>query len=85
MVFKSQLATQASFINMMNKEPRILHISCHGLTRERTNHMTGAKEADSFLLFETPEGEGELVSSSKLNKLISKHIVSLDVVYVAAC
>ena len=63
LVFKSQLATQAGFIDMMNKEPRMLHISCHGLHREKLNFKTGAKEEENFLLFETSEGEGELVSS----------------------
>ena len=31
LVFKSDVATTDSFTNMLDKKPRILHISCHGI------------------------------------------------------
>ena len=32
--FKSNVATPSSFVEIINKQPRILHISCHGLHDE---------------------------------------------------
>ena len=73
---------------MINKNPRILHISCHGI-KNCVNSMglnfEDMKEEGHFLLFESPSGEGELVSSKKLKELISQVMPNLDVVFVAAC
>ena len=43
------------------------------------------KQEGNFLLFETPLGEGNLISSKKLNELIENTSGNLDVVFVAAC
>ena len=73
LVFKGSVATDKNFIDMLGEEPRVLHISCHGL---RVNLKAGAffdkeqKEKENCLLFETPNGEGQLISSKMLNKHI---------------
>ena len=73
LVFKGSVATDQNFIDMLNCEPRLLHISCHGL---RVNLKQGAyvdtekKEKENCLLFETSTGEGHLISSKMLNKHI---------------
>ena len=58
---------------MMNKNPRILHISCHGI-KNCVNSMgvnfEDMKEEGNFLLFENQTGEGDLISTKKLNHLI---------------
>ena len=73
---------------MLNKEPRILHISCHGI--ENSNISMGFnyreyKDEGNFLLLENQTGEGELVSARKLRKLITSTLPNLDLVFVAAC
>ena len=87
-VFKSMVATQSNLCEMLNKEPRILHISCHGIENNilsmGANYME-LKEEGNFLLLEGPTGEGELVSSRKLHKLITSILPNLDLVFVAAC
>ena len=86
--FKSMVATISNFSEMLNKEPRILHISCHGIqNQERTmgvNYME-VKDEGNFLLLESQTGEGELVSSRRLHKLITSTLPNLDLVFVAAC
>ena len=87
-VFKSMVATQANLCEMLNKEPRILHISCHGI--ENSNISMGFnymeyKDEGNFLLLENSTGEGELVSARKLQKLITSTLPNLDLVFVAAC
>ena len=55
---------------MLNEDPKILHISCHGL---RMNMKQGVfndpeqKEKENCLLFETQRGEGHLISAKMLN------------------
>ena len=70
LIFKSSVATQSKFIEMIDKNPRILHISCHGI-KNCVNSMglnfEDMKDEGNFLLFESPTGEGELVSLKKLN------------------
>ena len=59
-----------NFIDMLHEEPRILHISCHGLRLHRKQilgNTSATKELENFLLFERTDGEGHLVSSSELN------------------
>ena len=52
---------------MINKEPRVLHISCHGLKvsikRIAFSFNPDAVEQENCLLFEKENGEGELVTS----------------------
>ena len=42
-------------------------------------------EEENFLLFETMNGEGELVSARQLRILVKEALPDLDVVFVAAC
>ena len=85
--FKSMVATQSNFVEMLNKEPRILHISCHGIeNKERTMcNYTEVRQEGNFLLLESETGEGELVSARRLHKLIKSTLPHLDLVFVAAC
>lgn len=50
--FLSKVATKENFEQTVRRAPKILHISCHGISRDNGN----------WLLFENPEGAGELVS-----------------------
>ena len=88
--FKSMVLTQSNFIEMLKKgnQPKMLHISCHGIecsfeTLGYSYHER--KQEGNFLLFENQFGEGELVSQKTLNRLVSKEIPNLDLVFVAAC
>ena len=68
----------------------ILHISCHGTEAKVSslvslNEIERKREENSFLLFETSDGAGELVSAYELRQLIEKYNQKLNVVVVAAC
>ena len=43
------------------------------------------RDQGNFLLLESSTGEGELVGSKNLKKLIASHLPDLDLVFVAAC
>jgi hypothetical protein len=51
---------------MLQRKPRVLHISCHGINKDYTE----TKDDGDFLLFETELTEGKLISSKELKKLI---------------
>ena len=54
---------------MISLAPMILHISCHGIDNTRRTMRANyeeVKEEGNFLLFETYEGAGELVSAKQL-------------------
>ena len=59
------VATVSNFSEMLNKKPRVLHISCHGIANNKVtmgrNYADVMAEGD-FLLFEDASGQGELVS-----------------------
>jgi tRNA(Leu) C34 or U34 (ribose-2'-O)-methylase TrmL len=57
--FLRKVATLDNFIEMLNQKPRALHISCHGIDK---SHSHQQQEGD-FLLFETNETAGDLVSA----------------------
>jgi hypothetical protein len=63
--YLASVATQHYFIEMLNRKPKCLHISCHGVQNNKDsmgiNHAGLQKEGD-FLLLETETFEGELVS-----------------------
>ena len=67
----------------------MLHISCHGLNIKSNTKTIGydadAMENENFLLFETPTGEGQLISTKHLNKIIKQSLPSLDIIFLAAC
>ena len=88
LVFKSNVATKDNFIDMMNKGPRVLHITCHGISTDAFKMIENYEEMvarGNCLLFETTTGQGELVSQIELQKLIFRTWPDLDVVFVAAC
>ena len=54
---------------MMNKGPRVLHITCHGISTDAFKMMTNYDEMvarGNCLLFETITGQGELVCQIEL-------------------
>ena len=65
---------------MLRENPRILHISCHGL------EVLESKESCLLLEKESSEnaGEGILVGSKKIQNLM-KTMPKLDLVFLAAC
>ena len=67
----------------------MLHISCHGLhippRNKRFGYDVDAMEDENFLLFETSTGEGQLISTKHLNKIIRQSLPNLDVIFLAAC
>ena len=73
--FQMSVATKALFEDMIAKAPLVLHISCHGIQntpRTMRANWQSVKDEGDFLLFETNEGAGELVSCKKLKDLIIK-------------
>ena len=74
---------------MISDKPVILHISCHGIVNVKKIHLGGdfeeARENGNYLLFETYEGKGELISAKQIRKLLEKSQQKLDVVIIAAC
>ena len=74
---------------MLRKDPKILHISCHGIVsdkKETINCISSKNQNDeSFLLFEGKEGDGILLSAAKIKSLVKKIILNLNIVFVAAC
>ena len=64
--FRSSVATEDNFIEMMGREPQVLHISCHGLhipLRTKGFGYEDTMEDENFLLFETTTGEGQMIST----------------------
>ena len=82
------MATKSHFEEIIRKKPKVLHISCHGV-RNNVNTMgfNARQYVDKghFLLFENPEGDGELVSAHQLGEFMKKAKADLDLVFVAAC
>ena len=73
---------------MLNKQPRVLHISCHGIANNKLSmgvNFADMRAEGDFLLFENDSGQGELVSQLKLKNLFKKSDLNLDLVFVAAC
>ena len=79
---------------MIRLKPSILHISCHGIENEqeiKKNKNIGLTRQEEisdqgkFLLFETSEAKGELISANQIRQLIKKSFRDLNVVILAAC
>ena len=72
---------------MLKQNPKVLHISCHGLRIELKSSMyeKAKDEKENCLVFEKDNGEGDLVDAFLLNKLISNARPKLDVIFLAAC
>ena len=59
------VATRANLGEMLEKGPKILHISCHGIQnneKTRGRHNPQMQKEGGFLLLEKENGEGDLVS-----------------------
>jgi len=88
--FLRLVATKDNFEQMIRKEPKVLHISCHGIKIEaRLQPMQlnygGSRKEDHYLLFENSYGAGELVSGEQLQNFMQSTKHQIDVVFVAAC
>ena len=87
--FQSKVATKSNFEQMISQKPVILHISCHGIKNERRTNIgldyEEVKENGNFLLFESYEGKGELISAKQIRKLLEKSQQKLNIVIIAAC
>lgn len=82
------VASKENFELIIRKNPKVLHISCHGIRNEvhtmRLNYQD-VREVGHFLLFENSFGAGELVSAKQLRLLMQSSDHQIDVVFVAAC
>ena len=73
---------------MLSENPKILHISCHGLRIELKQGFYKDKdkiEKENCLLFEKENGEGHLMTAKLLNKALKKQLPDLNVIFLAAC
>ena len=63
--FKSSVATRDNFSQMLQENPKILHISCHGLKLDlKRSYLDKEKnEKENCLVFEKENGEGDLIDS----------------------
>ena len=53
------VATVSNFSEMLNKKPRVLHISCHGIANNKVTmgkNYTDVMAEGDFLLFEDSSG-----------------------------
>ena len=79
------VGTTQNLINMLKKNLRVLHISCHGFKDKNNDikrtsmrprpmglsiQMVDRELQQNFLLFETNDGQGELVDADQINKLL---------------
>ena len=60
--FSSMVATVPNFTKMLNKKPKVLHVSCHGISNRNQINFANIMAEGDFLLFENNSGQGELVS-----------------------
>ena len=81
------MATKRSFDEILANEPKIIHISCHGLIEASKSKTAAAKNNDvvESLLFEDVAGKGDKISKPVLHELIAKKGGQIDLVYLAAC
>ena len=72
------VATKLNLREMLKLKPKILHISCHGITNKDNNH----------LIFESDNGEAVKMSETALEQALDSFkdaVKNLDLVFVAAC
>jgi CHAT domain-containing protein len=90
-IFQKSVLTTSRLLEMLKKEPSVIHISCHGLTNIRDNlgsKFEETRDQGNFLIFETDQGESNLVSHKKLKELLKNEqsrIKEIDLVFLAAC
>ena len=85
---KSIQATISNLTNILTKQPLALHFTGHGIENTKENlgrsYQFRQKEGN-FLLFESDDGEAELVSEKTLGELIDSSKTKLEFVFVATC
>lgn len=73
---------------MLQREPRILQISCHGLEnslKTMGGNYQKLKREGHMLLLESETYQGEPVSARQLKSITHVLLKEIDVVFVAAC
>ncbi|CDW71451.1 UNKNOWN [Stylonychia lemnae] len=84
-------AKQATIENLsliLAQNPLALHFSGHGIENNKENFGRRFKQRQAdgnYLLFETEDGEGELVSEKTLSEFIHSSNTKLEFVFVASC
>ena len=70
-MFKKSVATKRSFDEILANEPKIIHISCHGLIEKgRTIGPASPRNQNNMiesLLFEGAAGKGEKITKNELH------------------
>lgn len=64
-IFEKSVLTTGRLLEIIKKEPSVIHISCHGLMNNRDNmgsKFDETRDQGNFLIFETDSGESNLVS-----------------------
>jgi CHAT domain-containing protein len=80
--------TTGHLLDIIRKEPSIIHICCHGVANDRWSAYEKTTQDDRCLLFESNEGDSHLVSQKKLKELLQQEqeiIRNIDLVFLAAC
>lgn len=90
-VYQSKVATKINFEQTIRKNPKVIHISCHGIRLEIAKPQQMAISTEDvhleghYLLFENFQGAGELVSAIQLKQLLGSSQHDIDLIVVAAC
>ena len=85
---RAQQATIDNLTKILTLGPLALHFSGHGLENNKENFGRQYKQRLSdgnYLLFESQDGECELVSEKMLQELIQTTKANLEFVFVASC
>ena len=64
-IFQKSVLTTSRLLDILKKEPSVIHISCHGLMNNRDNmgsKFEETRDQGNFLIFEKDQGESNLVS-----------------------
>ena len=70
-MFKKSVATRRSFDEILANEPKIIHISCHGMQEKKAINplLKSPRNTDNVvesLLFEGAAGKGEKITKNEL-------------------
>ena len=76
-----QQATQSNLTRILTSNPLSLHFTGHGVEANETS----IKNEGNCLIFETEDGEADLVTEKLLTELIQQSDTKLEFVYVASC